>query len=42
LREKGILVRYFSQNRLEPFVRITVGNEEQTERLVGALKEIYD
>lgn len=40
LRAKGILVRYFDQRRLQQGVRITIGTEEQMERLYQALDEI--
>ncbi|HEQ60625.1 MAG TPA: aminotransferase class I/II-fold pyridoxal phosphate-dependent enzyme, partial [Firmicutes bacterium] len=40
LKAKGILVRYFDQRRLQQGVRITIGTEEQMERLYQALDEI--
>lgn len=40
LREKGIIVRYFSQHRIEQFLRITIGRENECEILIQALKEI--
>lgn len=40
LREKAILVRYFNQPRLENFLRITIGTEEDNQQLVKVLKEI--
>lgn len=40
LREKAILVRHFNQPRLENFLRITIGTEEDNQKLVAALKEI--
>lgn len=39
LREQGIIVRYFNKPRINQFLRITVGNDEQNERLVQTLKE---
>ena len=39
LREDGILVRHFSHPRLENYLRITVGTDEQMDRLIAALKE---
>lgn len=40
LREKKILVRYFQKPRIEQFLRITVGTEEESSLLVSALKDI--
>ncbi|MDU6286034.1 MAG: histidinol-phosphate transaminase [Acinetobacter sp.] len=39
LREQGIIVRYFNKPRINQFLRITVGTDEQNERLVHTLKE---
>jgi len=39
LREQGIIVRYFNKPRINQFLRITVGTDEQNERLVQTLKE---
>ena len=38
LREQGIIVRYFNKPRINQFLRITVGTEEQNLRLVDTLK----
>ena len=37
LREQGIIVRYFNKARINQFLRITVGTEEQNARLVETL-----
>lgn len=37
LREAGILVRYFSQPRIDRFLRITVGTDEEMDALCRAL-----
>lgn len=37
LKEQGILVRYFNQPGLNDKLRITVGNEEQNQKLIQAL-----
>ncbi|WP_044102898.1 histidinol-phosphate transaminase [Acinetobacter pittii] len=39
LREQGIIVRYFNKPRINQFLRITVGTDEQNMRLVQTLKE---
>ncbi|RSO33834.1 MULTISPECIES: histidinol-phosphate transaminase [Acinetobacter calcoaceticus/baumannii complex] len=39
LREQGIIVRYFNKPRINQFLRITVGTDEQNERLIQTLKE---
>jgi histidinol-phosphate aminotransferase len=38
LREAGILVRHFRNPRIEDFLRITVGTEEQCSRLIAVLR----
>ena len=40
LRRRGILVRHFTQPRIENFVRITVGTQEQMEKACDALSDI--
>ena len=40
LKDKGILVRHFSIKRIEDYVRITVGTQEETEKLLEAIEEI--
>ena len=40
LRERKILVRRFDQPRISDFLRITIGTDDQSERLVDALKDI--
>lgn len=40
LRQRGIIVRHFRQPRIEQFLRITVGTDEQCATLIAALKEI--
>lgn len=42
LRERGILVRHFSQPRIDQHLRITVGTFEQCGRLSHALAKIID
>lgn len=38
LREQGIIVRYFNKPRINQFLRITIGTDEQNARLVDTLK----
>ena len=40
LRDCGIIVRHFKSPRIEEFLRITIGTDEQSNELVAALKEI--
>ncbi|MFK8933055.1 histidinol-phosphate transaminase [Acinetobacter junii] len=38
LRDQGIIVRYFNKPRINQFLRITIGTDEQNQRLVDTLK----
>lgn len=40
LRERKIFVRYFNKPRINEYLRITIGTDEQMDRVVSALKEI--
>ena len=40
LRDRGIIVRHFQSARIEEFLRITIGTDEQSGELVAALKAI--
>lgn len=40
LRERGILVRHFKLPRIDQFLRISIGTDDQCGELVGALKTI--
>src|SRR5215470_7250434 len=40
LRERGVLVRHFQKRRIEDFLRITVGTEEQCSRLIALLHDL--
>jgi histidinol-phosphate aminotransferase len=40
LRDRGIIVRHFKSARIEEFLRITIGTDDQSNELLAALKEI--
>lgn len=40
LRERGVLVRHFQKPRIEDYLRITVGTDDQCSRLIGLLREL--
>ena len=40
LRERGILVRYFAQARIDKFLRISIGTDEEMQALVRELKDL--
>ncbi|HOY22745.1 MAG TPA: histidinol-phosphate transaminase [Cellvibrio sp.] len=40
LREQKILVRYFSAPRVNEFLRITIGTDEQMQRMIEVLKSV--
>jgi len=40
LRDRGIIVRHFKSPRIEEFLRITIGTDDQANELLAALKEI--
>ena len=42
LREKGILVRYFHQPRIEQYLRVTIGTQKQMEKLIDTVKKILN
>lgn len=40
LRERGIFIRYFKLPRIDNYLRITVGTDEQMDRLIDALRAL--
>lgn len=40
LREKGLIVRHFKKPRIDEFLRITIGTEQQNALLIAALESI--
>jgi histidinol-phosphate aminotransferase len=40
LRDRGILVRHFAKPRIDGYLRITVGTDEQMDRLIACLREL--
>ncbi|SFG63336.1 histidinol-phosphate transaminase [Sporolactobacillus nakayamae] len=42
LRDRGVLVRYFNQPRISNYLRITIGTDEEMDKLVEALKDILN
>jgi histidinol-phosphate aminotransferase len=40
LRERGIIVRYFNKPRIDQYLRITIGTDDQNQALISALKLI--
>lgn len=42
LREKGIYVRYFGKPRISNYLRITIGTDEQMDRLLSVLREYLE
>ena len=42
LKNRGILVRHFNQERIRDYNRISIGTPEQMDRLIDALKDILE
>jgi len=40
LREQGLIVRHFKKPRIDEFLRITIGTEQQNALLIAALESI--
>ncbi len=42
LREKGVLVRYFNKNRIDNYLRVSIGSDKDMELFIEKIKEIID
>ena len=42
LKDKGILVRYFKQEIINNFIRVTIGTDEEMIIFINAIKEIIN
>ncbi|MCF6229581.1 MAG: histidinol-phosphate transaminase [Gammaproteobacteria bacterium] len=42
LRERNILVRYFNKPRIDQYLRITIGTDDECSKLVSALQEVIN
>lgn len=42
LKERDIYIRYWNKPRISDYLRITIGTDEQMEKLIAALKEILE
>jgi len=40
LRERGILVRHFEKNRINDFLRITIGTDDEMDEFLRAAEEV--
>ena len=40
MKKRGIYVRYFKKPRIDNYLRISIGTDDEMEKLVEALKEI--
>ena len=40
LKDEGVLIRYFSKERIKDYVRITIGTREEMDGMLSALKKI--
>ncbi|OMF37213.1 histidinol-phosphate transaminase [Paenibacillus sp. FSL H8-0548] len=40
LRDKGVLVRYFNQPRIDNYLRVSIGTDEEMDAFIAALHEI--
>jgi histidinol-phosphate aminotransferase len=40
LRDKGVLVRYFDQPRIDEYLRVSIGTDEEMDAFIAALTDI--
>ncbi len=41
-KEKGVLVRYFNKPRIDQYLRISIGTDEEMDKVVEELKKIVN
>jgi histidinol-phosphate aminotransferase len=41
LKERGILVRHFDAEKVRDYVRITIGTQEDMQRLLGQMESLF-
>lgn len=41
LKQRQILVRYFKRDKIDRFLRITIGTDDEMEQLIAAIKDIF-
>ena len=42
LKENGVLVRYFAKNRIDNYLRVTIGTDEEMEIFIEKLKDLLE
>lgn len=40
-RERGIYIRYFNKPRIDDYLRITIGTDEEMDKLIAVLEELF-
>ena len=40
LKNRGVLVRYFNKERIDNYLRVTIGTDEEIEMFIEKIKEI--
>ena len=42
LKDKGVLVRHFDSERINAYIRVTIGNKEQMQKFINYVKQILE